>query len=239
MSPTSAGGASPSRTPRPTRNVTAVIGDLAGSRELAPGRRHATQERLGELLDDLNRQLASSVLADFTVTLGDEFQGVLSDPSALPRLLWVLEVGLPDLRIWTGVGHGAIETDLREEAIGMDGPAFHRAREALEEAKASRRYGGVFSGFGEDDPVLGGLARLLERHRSGLTEAQVEAVELVRDGTSQREAADRLGVTPQAVSKRLQAGGWDTLREGEGALAALLGRWAGPSRRGEGGEGDR
>lgn len=211
--------------------LTAVIGDLAGSRDLDAGRRRRVQDRFGELLDGLSRAFAASVAARFTITVGDEFQGVLSDPGVLPRILWRLEVGLTGLRLWTGVGHGAIETEMREEAIGMDGPAFHRARSALEEAKSSGRHGGVFSGFGEDDPVLDGLARLLEHHRTGLTEAQTEAVELVREGLSQRAAADRLGVTPQAVSKRLRAAGWDTLREGEEALAALLERWASPARR--------
>lgn len=152
--------------------------------------------------------------------------GTVFDLGVLPDLTWRLAVGLPEMRIWTGVGRGAIETELREEAVGMDGPAFHRARAALEEAKASRRHGGVFEGFGDDDPVLGGLARLVDRLRADLTDAQVEAVDLARRGMTQRDVAERLGVTPQAVSQRLGAAGWDALREGEEALEALLRRWA-------------
>lgn len=207
-------------------DVVAVIGDLAASRDLGADRRRSVQGRLGELVEELNRELEASLLARLTITLGDEFQGVLSDPGVLPDLTWRLAVGLPEMRIWTGVGRGAIETELREEAVGMDGPAFHRARAALEAAKASRRHGGVFEGFGDDDPVLGGLARLVDRLRADLTDAQVEAVDLARRGMTQREIAGRLGVTPQAVSQRLGAAGWDALREGEEALEALLRRWA-------------
>lgn len=207
-------------------DVVALIGDLAASRELGAGRRRGVQERLDELLAELNREFEASLLARLTITLGDEFQGVLSDPGVLPDLTWRLAVGLPEMRIWTGVGRGAIETELRNEAVGMDGPAFHRAREALDEAKTSRRHGGVYEGFGDDDPVLGGLARLVDRLRADLTDAQVEAVDLARRGMTQRDVAERLGVTPQAVSQRLAAAGWEALREGEEALEILLRRWA-------------
>lgn len=217
---------SPGEGQREAADVVAVIGDLTASRELGADRRRRVQGRLEELVADLNREFEASLLARLTITLGDEFQGVLSDPGVLPDLTWRLAVGLPEMRIWTGVGRGAIETELREEAMGMDGPAFHRAREAVEEAKASRRHGGVFVGFGDDDPVLGGLARLVDRLRTDLTDAQVEAVELARRGTTQREIAERLGVTPQAVSQRLAAAGWEALREGEEALEILLRRWA-------------
>lgn len=203
-----------------------LIGDLAASRELGAGRRQRVQEQLGELVTGLNREFGTSLMARLTITLGDEFQGVLSDPGVLPDLTWRLAVGLPEMRIWTGVGRGAIETELRDEAVGMDGPAFHRARDALEEAKRSRRHGGVFEGFGDDDPVLGGLARMVDRLRADLTDAQTEAVDLARRGMTQREVAERLGVTPQAVSQRLAAAGWKALREGEEALEILLHRWA-------------
>lgn len=205
--------------------VTALIVDLSASRQLAAGRRQALQHRLEEVMEELNRELAPAVLARFTVTLGDEFQGLLSRPQVLPSVLWRLRVDLPDHRFWTGVGHGALETELKPEAVGMDGEAFHRARGAVETAKTDGRRGGVFDGFGEDTSTLNGLARLLGVQRDGFTEAQVEAVQLIRTGHSQREAAERLDVTPQAVHNRLRAAAWEAFREGEEALAGLLERY--------------
>lgn len=205
--------------------ATAFIGDIAGSRELDADDRRAVQDQLSDLLEGLNRDLERAVLAGFTITVGDEFQGLLHRPAAVVEVLWRLRAELPRLRFWVGLGFGVIDTGLEEQALGMDGPAFHRAREALETAHDGGLAGGVFSGFGEDDAVLGGLARLLDWQRRGLTEAQLEAVRYVRAGVSQSEAAGEIGVSRQAISKRLRAAGWRVYRDAEKSLRALLARY--------------
>lgn len=205
--------------------ATAFIGDLSGSRNLERGRRREVQERLTEVLDALNSSLRGDLLSLFTVTLGDEFQGLLSRPGAITEIQWCLRRDLPSVRLWTGVGFGGLDTPLQQQAVGMDGPAFHRAREAVEQAREEGIHGGVFAGFEADDPILTGLARLLDHHRAAFTSAQLEAVDLVRSGRRQSEVAEELGVTPQAISKRLKAAGWEAYRMGEGALRDLLGRY--------------
>lgn len=206
--------------------TTAFIGDISASRDLEADDRRDVQERLGDLLERINGELEDAVLADFTITVGDEFQGLLVRPGALPELMWRLRDRLPRLRFWTGVGFGRLDTELEERAVGMDGPAFHRAREALEVAHDEGLHGGVFSGFGEDDRVLGGLSRLLDWQRQGFTDAQREAIRHVRRGESQTEAAEEIGVSRQAVSKRLAAAGWRAYRDAEQSLRELLSRYA-------------
>lgn len=206
----------------------AFIADISASRDLDASDRREVQERLGDLLDGVNAELAGAILADFTITVGDEFQGLLVRPGVLPEVMWRLRDRLPGLRFWTGVGFGGLDTGLEERAIGMDGPAFHRAREALEVAHHEGLHGGVFSGFGEDDRVIGGLARLLDWQRQGFTDAQREAIRHLRAGGTQTEAAEEIGVSRQAVSKRLAAAGWTAYRDAEGSLRALLSRYATP-----------
>ena len=205
--------------------ATAFIGDVSSSRDLGSEERGELQRQLEALLDRVNRELDEAILADFTITVGDEFQGLLVRPGALPELVWRLRDRLPDVRFWTGVGFGTLDTELEDRAIGMDGPAFHRAREALEAAHDEGLHGGVFSGFGEDDGVLGGLARLLDWQRQGFTDAQREAVRRVRAGETQTEAARKIGVSRQAVSKRLAAAGWTAYRDAEESLRSLLSRY--------------
>lgn len=205
--------------------ATAFIGDLSGSRDLARDRRGEVQEQLTRLLEELNADLGDALLSRFTVTLGDEFQGLLCRPAVIAEVEWRLRRELPAVRLWTGVGFGQLDTPLQERAIGMDGPAFHRAREAVERARGEGIHGGVFIGFGADDPVLTGLARLLEHHRRSFTAPQVEAVDRVRSGRRQSEVAQELDVSPQAISKRLKAAGWDAYRTGEEALRNLLDRY--------------
>ena len=206
--------------------ATAFIADISASRDLEADDRRDVQERLSGLLDGINRDLDDALLADFTITVGDEFQGLLVRPEVLPELMWRLRDRLPGLQFWTGVGFGGLDTGLEERAIGMDGPAFHRAREALEVAHDDGLHGGVFSGFGGDDTILGGLARLLDWQRQGFTDAQREAVRHVRRGETQTEAAGEIGVSRQAVSKRLAAAGWRPYRDAEESLRALLSRYA-------------
>src|SRR6185503_4342728 len=125
----------------------AVIADVVGSRQLDPGSRSLLQEEIGEFL-----------------ATGDEFQGLLRDGSAVPDLLWAAKTYLTRARIRIGVGFGELHTPLLADAVGMDGPAFHAAREAILAAKDDESHWGVFRGFGpEGNTILDGLARLLER----------------------------------------------------------------------------
>lgn len=214
------------------RRPTALIGDLSGSRDLDRERRREVQERLTGLLEELNADVEDALLARFTVTLGDEFQGLLRRPEAIVEVLWRLRRELPSLRLWTGVGRGELDTPLKEQAIGMDGPAFHHARRAVERAREERVHGGVFVGFDADDEVLTGLARLLDHHRHALTAPQLEAADQVRAGRKQSEIADEFGVTRQAISKRLKSAAWDVYRTGEDALRAMLRRYEAADERG-------
>lgn len=207
------------------KRSTAFIGDLSGSRDLAKGERQRIQDQLSDLVEALNLDYRGALLSLFTVTLGDEFQGLLSDPGVIPEVLWRLRRDLPSVEIWAGVGFGTLDTALKERAIGMDGPVFHRARQGVDRAREEGIHGGVFVGFGDDDVVLTGLARLLDHQRSSFSLAQLEAIEGVRSGHRQSEIAAEAGVTPQAISKRLRTAGWDVYRMGEEALRALLGRY--------------
>lgn len=207
------------------KRSTAFIGDLSGSRNLAKGQRQQIQDRLSGLVEGLNSDYRGALLSLFTVTLGDEFQGLLSDPEVIPEILWRLRRDLPTVEIWAGVGFGTLDTALKERAIGMDGPVFHRARKGVDRAREDDIHGGVFVGFGDDDVVLTGLARLLDHQRSSFSPAQLEAMEGVRSGHSQSEIAADAGVTPQAISKRLRTAGWEVYRMGEEALRALLDRY--------------
>lgn len=212
--------------PAQGKRSTAFIGDLSGSRDLAPERRQQVQEQLSGLVEGLNSDFDEALLSLFTITLGDEFQGLLSDPAVIPEVLWRLRRDLSSVEIWTGVGFGALDTALKDQAIGMDGPVFHRAREGLDRAREQGIHGGVFVGFGDDDAVLTGLARLLDHQRSSFSPAQLEAMEGVRSGHNQSGIAAEVGVTPQAISKRLRTAGWDVYRMGEEALRLLLDRYA-------------
>lgn len=176
----------------------AVIADLVRSRRLAPSHRSATQSTLEKILEEVNKAHGKEILAKFLVTVGDEFQGLLRDPTVLPDILWTIDRALAGVGLRVGVGFGTLDTELKEYALGMDGPAWHCAREAIESAKATRREGGVFVGFGPThDAVLNGFARLHHHLRNSMSDRQMGILDHLRRGATQVEVSRLLGVSRQ------------------------------------------
>jgi hypothetical protein len=201
----------------------AFIADVVASRRIAGTARRTLQKRIGDTLDAVNQRFAGAIAAGFVITIGDEFQGLLRSPEVIPDLLRLLERELPDIQLRVGFGRGTLDTELRDTALGMDGPVWHRAREAIETAKAKDHLGGVFAGFRDDDDLtLNGLARLLYLVRSRLTAKQRLILDELLAGHTQMEVARRRRVSKQVVSKQAGVAGFEAYREGDEALRALL-----------------
>ena len=105
-------------------------------------------------------------------------------------------------------------------------PAFHEARQALENSKNGERLGGVFIGFGaRHDDILNGFARLIWDRYAGLKPKQLETVMLMHSLPTQSAIAAKRGVTESAVSDALKSAGWDALQEAERGWEAALGEF--------------
>lgn len=201
----------------------ALIGDIVKSRKLDGGRRYSVQQRLSSLLEEFNQVHQRSIISQFVVTLGDEFQGLLKSPQIIPDLLWQLESDLTDVQVRIGAGYGTLTTPIQDEAIGMDGPAFHNARAAITEAKSRGHLGGVFKGFQTPaNEALNGFARILYRQRVSWTDTQREVVEFLRRGIRQSGIATELDITQQAVSSRTRSSGWQAYTEAEHGWRVML-----------------
>jgi hypothetical protein len=196
---------------------------MVKSRELSRAERPEVQVSFSEFIGELNRKYRPAIVARFVITLGDEFQGLLSDPGVLPDLLWDMHYKFQIRALRVGVGFGLIDTPIGRDAINIDGPALHHARNAVDLAKKEKLLGGVFSGFGNSyDLAFNGFARLLQHHRSRLKRQQRRVIELLRQSLTQTAIADELGVSRQAVSLYARAAGWEAYHEGEDGWRALL-----------------
>lgn len=166
------------------------------------GSRHAT-DRVGDLLAGLAD--APTRLA-FERTAGDEVQALLTDPEQLPTLVErVLRSGGWRL----GLGLGAVETPLPADVREARGPAFVRARSAVEAARSSPAALRVHAPPTAQAPAralesaLWLWASLLERR----TDRGWDVVDLVDAGATYEQAAQRLGISPSAVSQRAATAG--------------------------------
>lgn len=139
----------------------------------------------------------------FERTVGDELQGVLDAPEALPRAVELL------LRADTwniGIGVGEIETPLPDHARAGRGPAYLCAREAVTAAKNSPWHTRV-AGDGRAVRALETTIWLWAAVLSRRTSRGWEVADLVDEGLSYAEVGQRLDISQSAVSQRAQAAG--------------------------------
>ena len=206
------------------RHYLAVIGVVRPSRAVKD--RAQLQKRIEKGLAAANRESGSAVAAEFVVTLGDEFQGLLADPAAAMRTLVRLESAMPGIDIRYALGWGTLATPLKDIALGMDGPCFHAAREALTRGKRHDRWVTVAGWGPERDEILNGIFALMGAVRAGWTPTQADTVALMRRSATQIEAAAARNVSTSTVNKALRGALYKPMIEIERAVERVLARFA-------------
>jgi hypothetical protein len=162
-------------------------------------------------------------LLPFERTVGDELQGVLDDPAALPA---VVE---PLLRAdcWNlGLGLGEVDVPLPRQARAGRGPAYLRAREAVTAAKHSPWHLRVVG----DEAAARDLESVLWLWAAALGRRSAkgwEVADLIDEGLSYDEAGRRLGISQSAVSQRARAAGLVEGRRAREVVAHLAARLLG------------
>lgn len=140
-------------------------------------------------------------------TVGDEVQGVLSDAADVVSLALLLQ----RLGGWSvGIGAGPVAEPLADTAPASAGEAFVLARTAVERARGRAvsvplAVEGADPASADEAEALLQLLAAVVRRRS---DAGWEVVDLMGRVDTQRAAAERLGITAQAVSQRLDAALW-------------------------------
>ncbi len=198
----------------------ALIGDIRGSRELED--RAQVQERFERTLEDANEAFDEAIAADLVITTGDEFQGLFATPSAALEALVAIADELAPVRFAFGLGRGALETKLKPQAVGMDGPCFHRAREALEAASQQQAFAQV-SGFGSStDTWANTVLILVGVIRERWTDRQLAFIRALRELPTQQAVAERFEVSPSVVSESLTAANFHKVHDAEAFLGQRL-----------------
>ena len=143
------------------------------------------------------------VLVPFERTAGDEFQGVLDDPGALPR---AVEVLLREDAWNIGIGIGDVELPVPAEARAGRGPAYLHARSAVTAAKNSPWHLRV-DGDSPDARALETTLWLWAAVLARRTPRGWEVADLVDQGLTYEETGARIGISQSAVSQRAAAAG--------------------------------
>jgi hypothetical protein len=116
----------------------AIIGDIKCSRKLED--RNAVQEELKGILNRINEKYGRDISSKFIITLGDEFQGLLCNGKKVISIIEEIDREMYPVKIRFGIGVGTITTDIISEmAIGSDGPAYYKARQAVSYLKKNEQ----------------------------------------------------------------------------------------------------
>ncbi len=178
-------------------------------------------DRVGGALDELVTRFGTAYPLPPERTAGDELQALSVDAAtALETALHLLRS--PRWRV--GLGIGTVRLPLPGSIREASGPAFVAARAAIEgAARRPTRFATVGAeAAAARAEQAGAFIDLLLAQRARWSEAGWQLHDLLESGLTQAEAADRLGVTPQATSKRARAAGLRIDTEARGALGALL-----------------
>ncbi|WP_157721901.1 SatD family protein [Tumebacillus avium] len=117
-------------------NYCAMIFDIQGSKKLS--NRSEVQFELIDTINDFNNKHKDFLVSDFNISVGDEWQGLLKDKKYYPIVqnFFAEKLSVP---FYTGVGVGPLTVFSSSLPVNqLDGPCFHKAREALELAKSKK-----------------------------------------------------------------------------------------------------
>lgn len=187
-----------------------LMGDIVGSeRHANPVALHA---RFNAAIERQNEALGSDVVSPLTITLGDEFQGLLSSLVAAAQAAREIRFELMRESIDCRFAIGCIDLKTKvnhERAWNMMGPGFARARARLDEKRSPSRYR-----FSIQQDAL--LETMLEASGASLTaieqawsEAQREDIIRLLKGASVAEVAHARNVSVHNVYKVRSAGDFD------------------------------
>jgi len=195
------------------QNYLVIIGDVIKSRDIKDRGRFQSIFQ-----DEINTHMSfprpvdikNNIVSQFTITIGDEFQGVLNLASNLFKFILNFELAIKGHKSYNklnfryGFGVGKIVTKInRESAIGMDGPAFYHARESIEKAKKFNLKYCFKSTLKEDDNINTLLQWLsLETQKWNYRKSQI--FELYINSRTQKQIAESLDISQPAVSKTLK-----------------------------------
>lgn len=188
----------------PAKTCAVLMGDLVGSEEAASAK--AVHQIFNRAIARANKRHAP--LSPLTITLGDEFQGLLSSFVGAWSLAAELRLGLLNDGVSCRfvVGAVTLETPLnRTRAWNMMGPGLADAREKLNDKSSANAYRFSFPNESVIVALMEAVGASLTHVEQGWTETQVRYFWQRAEGRAIARIAKDLGVSQRGVYKVLRA----------------------------------
>lgn len=196
--------------PHSTSAYAVLMGDLVGSE------RHADTQhlhaRFNAAIDRQNDALAADMASPLTITLGDEFQGLLSSMVAAAQAAREIRFELmrQNIECRFVIGTVNLKTQINHErAWNMMGAGFAHARERLGEKRSPSRYRFSLREDALIETMLEASGATLTAIERGWSQAQRDDIINLLTGTSVAEVARARNVGIHNVYKVRAAGDFE------------------------------
>lgn len=195
-------------------NYLAIIGDIIQSKQVED--RAQLQDSINRAFETIHNLYPDLIQSKFTLTLGDEFQALLTPSKHIFELLDALEHLIP-VPFRFGLGYGTLTTVFdKNVSIGADGPAYWYAREAIDiihdQNWSGKTKSYIITKDETFDRTMNNLILLSDTLKSEWTDLQEETFEQMLDQNiytavfNQKQFAESLGISASSLSKRLNNG---------------------------------
>lgn len=205
-----------------------LIGDIIDSKKLGSTERAEIQTLLNNTFREINKE-SDSIKAPHTLTLGDEFQAVYENAGTLWDDCWKILAGLHPVSVRFSAAVGSIVTPINsKQAIGMDGPAFHAAREGIEELKGSGRLFTVQfeksenSSSGAVLSLINSSLQLLSKEMKSWKKIRYQILVMMSRGLPVKKIARNLSISESAVYKNRDDGDLALIIQLKESIQALM-----------------
>ncbi|RAK04162.1 SatD family protein [Halanaerobium saccharolyticum] len=174
--------------------------------------------KIENTLTKLNEEYNNLIRSKFVLTtLSEEakdyfefqalFKKEISDYQKLLYLFVDLYYEINEL--YVGLGSGDISTEIKDQALGMDGPAFYKAREALKKSFTEGMSLNLIANENLADTSISIILSLLLEFVKKWTSQQKKAVNYRIIGLSQNEIKEKMGLSARStIGGHLQRAGW-------------------------------
>lgn len=205
-----------------------IIGDLIESKDLKPADRKKTQNILENCFDQINNE-SDRLMSAYTITLGDEFQAVYSSADHLFRHIWTVMAQIHPVRVRFAVSVGEISTEInRDQSMGMDGPAFHDARDRIDKMKKNPLILSLVTGDNRFDRLVNSSLRILSGNMNGWNKNRFTILQKRYEEIEVKQIARDLDLSEVAVYKNINTGTLDAIRDLTDSISEILNEMVSP-----------
>jgi len=189
-----------------------IIGDIEHSKQLPADERKELQKNLESVFYKLNRA-SGHIISPYTITLGDEFQTVYDSAVDIFQHIWTVMATIHPVYVRISIGVGEITTEIKQKnALGMDGPAFHKAREQLLQMKQNKLLLSVSAEDERFSRLVNNSFRILDVNLRSWKKNRFTILQKLYEGKEVKQIAKEIGLSEVAVYKNINAGTLDAVR---------------------------